>query len=91
MNITYLLSYYPLSNGITTGVLVDVSFNIVDPDICAVALGSVEILFVKSIANAVLLFAANGRAMIVAITVIAAIIVALFSVLSLSYLVPFHP
>jgi hypothetical protein len=90
MNITSLLSYNP-EYWYYHRMLGDVSFNIVDPDTCAVLLGSIIILFVESIANAVLLFAANGRAMIVAIPIIAAIIVALFSVLSLSYLVPFHP
>src|SRR5207237_10465514 len=66
MNITSLLSYNPLSNGITTGVLGDVSFNIVDPAIDVEPLGSV-------VANAVPL-AASGMAMTVAITTIAVIV-----------------
>jgi hypothetical protein len=50
-------SYNPLTNGITTGAFGVVSFNIVDPDVN----GGVPA------ANATL-FAANGKAMILAIT-----------------------
>jgi hypothetical protein len=58
-------SYNPLTNGITTGAFGVVSFNIVDPTADD---GDVPA------ANATL-FAANGKAMIVAITIIAAIVV----------------
>ena len=63
-------SYYPLSNGITTGALAVVNFNIVDPDVD----GGVPA------ANATL-FAANGKEMIVAITIIVATVVFVFFVL----------
>lgn len=55
-------------NGITTGVLGDIIFNIVDPATGIDLLGSV-------VANAVL-FAASGRVIIVAITMIAVIVIA---------------
>src|SRR5207253_1388338 len=56
-------SYNPLTNGITTGAFGVVSLNIVGPAVGVVVA-----------ANACL-FTANGEAMIVAITIIAAIVV----------------
>src|SRR5215469_10771300 len=63
-------SYNPLTNGITTGAFGVVSFNIASPAVGVVAA-----------ANACL-FTANGEAIIVIATIIAAIVVVLFNLVS---------
>jgi hypothetical protein len=68
-------SYNPLTNGITTGAFGVVSFNIVGPTVGVVVA-----------ANAYL-FTSNGEAMILAITIIAAIVVVFVFLLSFIFFV----